>query len=107
MIGIFLDFSKAFDTINHDILLYKLSHYAVRGMALEWFRSYLSDRKQYVFLNDNSSDLRKINCGFPQGSILGPLLFILYINEFCRSSDIMSFVLFADAPNCFFSQRLS
>ena len=103
MVGIFLDYSKAFDTINHDILLYKLSRYGIRGKALEWFRSYLSNRKQYVCLNGHSSELQYINCGVPQGSLLGPLLFILYINDFCRSSDILSFILFADDTNLFLS----
>ena len=103
LIGIFLDFSKAFDTINHDILLYKLSHYGIRGKALEWFRNYLTKRKQYTSLNGHNSTLKEINCGVPQGSLLGPLLFIVYINDFCRSSNILSFILFADDSNVFFS----
>ena len=103
LVGIFLDFSKAFDTINHDILLYKLSHCGVRGKALEWFRSYLSNRRQYVFLNDHMSNMQNINCGVPQGSLLGPLLFIIYINDFCKSSDVFSFILFADDSNLFYS----
>ena len=105
LIGIFLDFSKAFDTINHDILLYKLSHYGIRGKALEWFRNYLNNRKQYVYLNGFNSSYKDINCGVPQGSILGPLLFIIYINDFCNSSDILSFILFADDSNVFFSHK--
>ena len=103
LIGIFLDFSKAFDTINHNILLHKLSHYGIRGKALEWFRNYLSSRKQYVSLNDHNSTLKDIKCGVPQGSLLGPLLFIVYINDFCRSSNVLSFILFADDSNVFFS----
>ena len=103
LIGIFLDFSKAFDTINHDILLYKLSHYGIHGKALQWFRSYLNSRKQYVSLNDHNSTLEQIACGVPQGSLLGPLLFIIYINDFCKSSDVLSFILFADDSNVFFS----
>ena len=105
LIGIFLDFSKAFDTINHDILIHKLYNYGIRGQALEWFRNYLQNRKQYVHLNGSNSSLKNINCGVPQGSILGPLLFIVYINDFCNSSDILSFILFADDSNVFFSHK--
>ena len=105
MIGIFLDFSKAFDTINHEILLCKLSHYGIRGKALEWFRNYLNNRKQYVSLNQQNSSLKEIEYGVPQGSLLGPLLFIVYINDFSRSSDVLSFILFADDSNVLFSHN--
>ena len=103
MVGIFLDFSKAFDTINHEILLNKLYHYGIRGKALEWFRSYLSNRKQFVTFNNVNSQMLNIDCGVPQGSLLGPLLFIIYINDFHRSSKTLSFILFADDSNLFFS----
>ena len=102
-IGIFLDLSKAFDTIDHDILLYKLSYYGIRGKALDWFRSYLTNRKQFVAVNGHESMSKHISCGVPQGSLLGPLLFILYINDFPNSSSLLSFILFADDSNIFFS----
>ena len=72
--GIFIDLKKAFDTVNHKILLTKLEHYGIRNELLNWFDSYLTGRKQYVFYNGESSDLRDINCGVPQGSVLGPLI---------------------------------
>ena len=104
-IGVFLDFSKAFDTIDHEILLYKLSHYGIRGRALEWFKDYLADRKQFVSIHGHDSHLKSISCGVPQGSLLGPLLFILYINDLQNSSDLLSFICFADDSNLFLSHR--
>ena len=92
---IYLDFSKAFDTVDHDILLSKLDHYGIRGIALGWFKSYLSDRKQYVAINDKMSSTRSVNMGVPQGSILGPCLFLLYVNDMYKSSNL-DFIHFAD-----------
>ena len=103
MIGIFVDLSKAFDTLNHNILLQKLISYGIRGSVNDWFQSYLEDREQFVLLNDVSSNKRKITTGVPQGSILGPLLFSVYINDICKSSDLLRFILYADDTNIFYS----
>ena len=81
VIGIFLNFLKAFDTVNHDILLQRLHHYAIRGTAFMWFKSYLSCRYQYVTYSSTESSKKLIKCGVPQGSILGPLLFLVYITD--------------------------
>ena len=102
-VGLFLDLSKVFDTVNHNILLSKLDYYGIRGTALEWFRSYLSNRQQFVSVSGIQSQSSTISCGVPQGSILGPLLFSIYINDFDKSSDLFSFILFADDSNLFYS----
>ena len=71
--GIFVDLQKAFDTVDHKILLHKLEYYGIRGVCNDWFKSYLSDQKQFVSINGYNSDLMSVNCGVPQGSVLGPL----------------------------------
>ena len=77
-IGVFIDLKKAFDTIDHSLLLQKIENYGIRGKALTWVKSYLNNRQQYVYFNDTKSDILNISCGIPQGSILGPKFFILY-----------------------------
>jgi hypothetical protein len=97
--GIFVDFQKAFDTVNHEILINKLHHYGIRGNICDWFSSYCKNRKQFVSILGFESEKRTIMHGVPQGSVLGPLLFLLYINDLHKSIYFSTTYHFADDTN--------
>ena len=104
-VGVFIDLKKAFDTVDHNILVKTLEHYGIRGLAKDWVCSYLESRRQYVCINDSNSDCLDVKCGVPQGSILGPALFILYVNDMCNVSKYLKSILFADDTNLFYAGK--
>ena len=84
-IGVFIDLKKAFDTVNHDMLIDKLEYYGIPGISQEWLKSYLKDKKQFVQIYECASTLLSVTCGVPRCSLLGHKLFILYINDICNA----------------------
>ena len=102
---IFLDLSKAFDSINHEILLNKLYHYGVRGTVHDCFKSYLFGRTQQIDYNSSISNIEPISSSVPQGSILGPLLFIIYINDFSKCLKYSNNLSFADDTTIILSAK--
>ena len=103
LLGVFLDLSKAFDCIDHCILFKKLEYYGIRGVTRDWFESYLSNRNQYTFIDNFKSDELPMRVGVPQGSVLGPLLFLIFINDLQFVSSRLFSILFADDTNLFIS----
>ena len=100
-LGILIDLSKAFDNVDHNILLKKLDMYGIKGKNLKWFHSYLTNRKQFIKCRDQNTDLEVLRCGVPQVSILGPFLFLIFINDFKNSTKLLDLIMFAD-DNIFF-----
>ena len=103
--GVFLDFSKAFDTVNHTTLLKKMERYGIRGVPLQFFASCLTNRQQYVQMGNTVSSEQTMTYGIPQGSSLGPVLFLIYINDLPNCSSALTFRIFADDTNVFASAR--
>ena len=102
VIGVFLDLSKAFDTLNRELLYRKLEYLGIRGNELRWFRSYFSSRRQLVRYGDVKSDVLGVNYGVAQGSVLGPILYSVFVNDFVLCSGNLKFTMYAD-DTCVFS----
>ena len=106
ILGVFIDLPKAFDIVDHSILLKKLKFYGITDKNLAWLESYLSNRKQYIEIAENSkTDLKYVTCGVPQGSILEPLLFSVYVNDLPNASRLLDPIMFADDTNLFFNHK--
>ena len=104
--GTYIDLKKAFDTVQHKILLHKLQYYGIRRLTFHGFETYLSKRKQFVVINDTQSDISDLcECGVPQGSVLGPILFLLFVNDIHKSLNNIVIKLSADDTNCFISDK--
>ena len=88
--GVFIDLKKAFDPVDHELLVEKLNVYGIRGVANKWLQNYLANRKQYLVINDDCSYLLDMTCGVPQGSVFGPILFSIYIIDICNVSDVVN-----------------
>ena len=101
--GLFIDLSKAFDTVDHKILIIKSQNYGVKGTSLQWFKNYLENRKQFITYENFSTFYIKISCGVPQGLILVPLLFFVYVNDLNKASDVLDPIMFANDTNLFYS----
>ena len=100
---VFMDLSKAFDVMNHEILKQKLDHYGFRGIFLDFMMQFIQDRRYFVNVNGLNSDIRNVNIGVPQGSTLGPLLFLIYVTDMKNSSSLLKFIQFADDTTILFS----
>src|SRR6218665_2098176 len=104
-LGVLFDISKAFDTVNHALLINKLEYYGTRGVAKQWFVYYLRNRSQFVSLKGITSPSLEITSGIPQGSILGPILFLIYLSDLSRVSNKLKLIMFADDTNAFLSHN--
>ena len=100
-IGVFIDLKKVFDTVDHSILIKKLNYYGMHGVANDWIKSFLINKKQFVNIDLYNLGVLDVTCGVLQGSILGPRLFVLYVNDICNVSKLVKFILFADDMNIF------
>ena len=104
-LGIFIDLSKPFDTVDHKILTKKLELYGIKDYNLRWFESYLSNRKQFMTYGGKQTNIETITCGVPQGSYLGPLLFLIFVNDLHKVTKYLDPIMFADHTNLFCSHK--